>query len=82
MLNTAGNLLATFGCSAVYFASDEFSLIFPAYQETATAPYGGRVNKIVSIMPSYCSARFNYHLAAQVDPETTPPAVKLFLKTN
>jgi tRNA(His) guanylyltransferase len=73
MLRTAANLVSQFNCSSVYVASDEFSLVFAPSTEKETPMFGGRVAKIISLIPSFCAARFNWHLASQVDPQKTPP---------
>eukprot|EP01103_Thecamoeba_quadrilineata_P003621 TRINITY_DN13379_c0_g1_i1.p1 TRINITY_DN13379_c0_g1~~TRINITY_DN13379_c0_g1_i1.p1 ORF type:complete len:330 (+),score=47.98 TRINITY_DN13379_c0_g1_i1:28-990(+) len=70
MIKTCVDLLHHFQVQTVYTQSDEITLVFsavrglePTKEETVrTFPFGGRVQKYVSLAASFCSVRFNYHL--------------------
>lgn len=67
MVLAMNDLIDEFHAATGYAHSDEITLIFPpAYEteeeNTKTHIYGGRTQKIVSLMASFCSVRFNYHL--------------------
>lgn len=77
MARTASDLIAKFNCQTIYVHSDEISLIFAAVT-TENDPeaskhehiYGGRVEKIISLIPSYASVRFCHNLAEAINSET------------
>lgn len=62
-----------------YCQSDEISLIYPAlcsqkeYEEMTekhpTHPFNGRINKLISLVASYISVRFNFHIMTNVNKE-------------
>ena len=81
MLFTASDLLTYFCAVAAYTVSDEITLVFPAQwyyynlakdpnllhaAQTFTQIYNGRVQKLASIMASYCTSRFNHYLGILV----------------
>ena len=70
MRRTTEDMLERFQCHTAYTISDEISLLFPRISAEAEQeeplichPYGGRVQKIVSLCASFCGVRFNYHLS-------------------
>lgn len=68
MENTTKDLIERFGVSLGYTQSDEISLIFPpSFTEkdgdiTNNQIFGGRTQKMASLIASYTSIRFNYWL--------------------
>ncbi|KAF3048542.1 hypothetical protein E8E11_008630 [Didymella keratinophila] len=61
MIATSTDLLKFFSAATVaYTQSDEITLVFP----TGVQSFNGRVQKLSSLAASYCSVRFNAHLAA------------------
>lgn len=61
MIATSTDLLKFFPAATVaYTQSDEITLIFP----TGVQSFNDRVQKLSSLAASYCSVRFNAHLAA------------------
>lgn len=61
MIMTANDLLHEFGASTVYTHSDEISLVFFPVSLESKHLFDGRVNKLLSVVPSYASIRFvNY----------------------
>jgi tRNA(His) 5'-end guanylyltransferase len=61
MIATCTDLLAYFPSATVaYTQSDEITLVFPAGVQS----FNERVQKMSSLAASYCSVRFNSHLAA------------------
>ncbi|KAF9700089.1 hypothetical protein EKO04_001256 [Ascochyta lentis] len=61
MIATCTDLLAYFPtATVVYTQSDEITLVFPA----GVQGFNERVQKLSSLAASYCSVRFNAHLAA------------------
>lgn len=78
MVATATDLLERFGAVTAYTESDEISLMWPpaAPQGVQLLPFNGRVQKVVSVMAGYASARFNKHMLAQTfDPQTEPALI-------
>lgn len=72
MVVTCADLLKYFPQATVaYTQSDEITLVFPAGVQS----FNERVQKLSSLAASYCSVRFNIHLAAflTTDPE---PSIK------
>lgn len=67
MVSTATDLLERFGAVTAYTESDEISLIWPpaADQGVQQLPFNGRVQKVVSVLAGFASARFNKHMLAQ-----------------
>jgi tRNA(His) guanylyltransferase len=75
MVATCSDLLKYFSQTTVaYTQSDEITLIFPAGVQS----FNGRVQKLSSLAASYCSVRFNMHLAAFLaaspEPKVKPTA--------
>lgn len=77
MALTASDLLKKYRPSTVYFHSDEFTMIFPTRctlekyfekdeQNKPSHEFGGRVEKLNSLIASFCSVRFNKHIYEQV----------------
>ena len=70
MCLTASDILTKFHPSTVYTHSDEITVIFPpALSEEElkngdkkTHIFNGKHSKIISLIASYCSIRFNHHL--------------------
>ncbi|UPX15198.1 uncharacterized protein EKO05_0005655 [Ascochyta rabiei] len=61
MIATCTDLLAYFPTATVaYTQSDEITLVFPA----GVQAFNERIQKLSSLAASYCSVRFNAHLAA------------------
>jgi len=66
MENTSRDLIEKFGCSSAYTQSDEITLFFPpVFNDNDTVIinnqiFGGRTQKIASLVASYTSIRFNY----------------------
>lgn len=66
MVATATDLLERFQSATAYTESDEISLLFPpSAPESASLPFNGRVQKIVSVTAGYASARFNAHMSEE-----------------
>ncbi|KAI5928594.1 tRNAHis guanylyltransferase-domain-containing protein [Camillea tinctor] len=67
MLGASGDLLGFFPRATVaYTQSDEITLVFPPAPDDsgdAVGAFNSRVQKLVSLAASYCSVRFNAHLA-------------------
>lgn len=77
MLRASADLLTTFLPMSVYTESDEISLVFSAVEPLvpgAGLPFSGKTAKILSLAAGYCSARFNFHLRAQVNSSTPTQA--------
>jgi tRNA(His) 5'-end guanylyltransferase len=80
MMETAKDLLYEFSPSTVYTHSDEITLIFPelcTYEEYSRGVrddgrnisrhiFDGRLFKLLSIIPSFTSTRFTYHLEREL----------------
>lgn len=58
MIKTMGDLIKEFLPYTGYCHSDEITLIFP---KECSVPYNRKTQKLLSIIASYCSVRFNYH---------------------
>jgi len=67
MTGTAADLIERFGAVTAYTESDEISLLFAPHTEEAPSalPFNGRVQKVVSVLAGYASARFNLHMLQQ-----------------
>lgn len=63
MKNTQIDMHMKFNPTLSYSHSDEISLVFNKVENMQTHFHNGRVSKIVSIMASYCSVRFAYHIS-------------------
>ena len=62
MEQVAIDLMKEFSAYTAYTQSDEITLYFPRPQnEKQNQIYGGRIQKIVSLMSAYATLRFNYH---------------------
>lgn len=72
MLYTTRDLVTEFNASTGFTASDEISLVFPQVNPELKQNhlFNGRIQKIVSLVAGYTSARFNYYLHRQCTPET------------
>jgi len=63
MVKTTEDLLNTFSPVLGYTQSDEITLVFPECKTPEqTLIFGGKVQKMVSLMAGYASTRFNYHI--------------------
>lgn len=60
---TTRDLMERCAARTGYCQSDEITLVFAPEATPLQIIYGGRVQKIVSIMASWAAARFNYHIA-------------------
>lgn len=68
--------------SSIYTESDEISMVFRPVDRSvpdATLIFGGKTAKLISLTAGYCSARFNFHLAAQVTPDTPQQVILTFI---
>lgn len=67
MVGAASDLLERFGASSAYTQSDEISLLWAphAAEAPSSLPFNGRVQKLVSVLAGFASARFNAHLARE-----------------
>jgi len=66
---TTEDLVVQFGAYLGYTQSDEITLLFPACKEKQSLLFDGKVQKLASLMASYASVRFTYHmLQSQWDP--------------
>jgi tRNA(His) 5'-end guanylyltransferase len=66
MNKTMQDLLVKYTPSTAYTHSDEISLVFSTVDpEVSTHIYNGRIQKLCSIMASYCNIRFNEHLRTE-----------------
>lgn len=67
MIWTMLDLVKKFGAKTGYTHSDEISLIFTPdyneYRKTFGYQFNGRIQKLLSLMASFCSVRFAYHFA-------------------
>lgn len=68
MINTAIALRKEFRASTTYTHSDEITLIFNKREQEQEHIFGGRVFKLISVIPSYASSTF-YKLLIQEKPE-------------
>lgn len=67
MRRTAADLMAEYHAVAAYTHSDEITLFWmPKFDEKTGAPvpwlFNGRVHKLNSLLASFCSVRFNFHI--------------------
>ena len=62
MEKTTHDLINKFNASTGYTSSDEITLIFPEKLNNEKHIYSGRIQKLTSIIGSYCSVRFNFHI--------------------
>eukprot|EP00026_Physarum_polycephalum_P006761 Phypoly_transcript_06813.p1 GENE.Phypoly_transcript_06813~~Phypoly_transcript_06813.p1 ORF type:complete len:561 (+),score=109.58 Phypoly_transcript_06813:72-1685(+) len=64
MIRTAADLLTQFNqFTLAYVISDEISLVCPVQPDA-------RIQKVLSLVSSYCAARFNFHLSMQAFEES------------
>ena len=69
MCLTLQDLLTKFHAKTGYSHSDEITLIFKEQElELSKHLYDGRTSKLLSVIASYCSVRFNYHLIKTIEP--------------
>lgn len=61
MMLTTADLFDRTRPRTAFCQSDEITLVFPAEPTVSSMMYGGRVNKICSVIASMASARFNHH---------------------
>lgn len=78
MLKTSTDLLHEFNVATVYTHSDEITLVFPAQKLLKDCKYsehlfGGRVSKILSVVPSYASACFYKHISSSIKESNNIP---------
>ncbi|KAF1945347.1 Thg1-domain-containing protein [Clathrospora elynae] len=70
MISTCADLLHFFTKATIaYTQSDEITLVFPAGVQS----FNERVQKLASLGASYCSVRFNKHLAGCLERMPEPP---------
>ncbi len=62
---TTRDLMAKFGARTAFCQSDEISLLFGEEPLPTAMFYGGRIQKIASILAGMASVRFNWHMAQQ-----------------
>jgi tRNA(His) guanylyltransferase len=68
MALTARDILMQYHAKGVYTQSDEISVIFQPIRSKANPDqwepwiFNGRIQKLISVLAGYASARFNYHL--------------------
>lgn len=62
MMLTTRDLLERCAARLAYCQSDEVSLLFAAEPSSCQIIYGGRVQKMASVMASLAAARFNHHI--------------------
>lgn len=64
MLQTTQDLMKEFNVDVGYTQSDEISLFWKAVDEESLTelPFGGKIQKLNSILASYCTLKFNQHL--------------------
>ena len=67
MVTTTNDILNKFGARTGYTHSDEITLIFPKCEENQTHYCNGRIQKICSLMASYCSVRFNLNMFHEIN---------------
>lgn len=79
MVGTAADLLERFGAASAYTMSDEISLLFAPHTDEAPSslPFSGRVQKLVSVLAGYASARFNAHLVREPFDDAAPAQAAL-----
>lgn len=58
MMDTTRHLLGAFNAQIGYTQSDEITLVWAPFQEPATPPFGGRVQKLTSVLASEATAFF------------------------
>jgi tRNA(His) guanylyltransferase len=66
MVNTMNDLLKKYNAVLGYTHSDEISLVFNRCKENQEHTHGGRIVKLVSLMASYCSVKFNIHINEEI----------------
>ena len=81
MSKTMEDLFKNFNPSTIYSHSDEITMIFPkkcSYDEYLNEDnnipehiFNGKIQKILSILSSYCSVRFNYHISKIISSTST-----------
>ena len=84
MIETSFDLLEKFRPTTAYTHSDEITLIFPALTEEdkkngTTLSFNGRIQKFATLLASYCSIRFNYHIQKQPSFPDDKPIVFIFI---
>jgi len=81
MALTMKDLVEEFDAQTGYTHSDEITLIFNAIDddklEIKTHMFDGRIQKILTLISSYCSVRFNYHLEKLLEKSTIQYSDKL-----
>lgn len=70
---TARDLIQRFNPLTVYYQSDEISLIFGPSTSQGTVIYGGRIQKISSVIASVATASFNHHIRVLNEFKMSPP---------
>lgn len=65
---TVTDLLEKFHARTGYSHSDEITLVFNKCEnDVSTHLYNGRTSKILSLVASHCSVRFNYHMNENIE---------------
>ena len=59
MVETSSFLVENFNVQVAYTQSDEINLLWESNEYNENIMFGGRIQKIVSILSSYCSVYFN-----------------------
>ena len=71
LVNCVGDLMNEFGADVGYTQSDEISLVWYPHEVRSPADeptlykeliFGGRVQKLCSVVAAYCTARFNHYV--------------------
>ena len=66
MIATLHDVMSKFNPSTGYTHSDEITLVFPPCREFGQHPFGGRKDKLISLVASYTSLKFNEHINQMV----------------
>lgn len=66
MVDTTRHLLGAFDAQLGYTQSDEITLVWAPFQQPATPPFGGRVQKLTSVFASEATAFFMADLATRI----------------
>jgi tRNA(His) 5'-end guanylyltransferase len=68
MILTTHDLIHEFSTSCGYTHSDEITLVFPARKEEGSMhPFDGKVDKLLSLVASFATARFIYYMEKEMD---------------
>ena len=85
MVSTAQDLLEKFHARTAYTQSDEITLVFVPLKDEESGewrewPHRGRLVKLTTLMASFASARFNFHLKESITVVETTPLKENVLK--